>query len=356
MSYMKTLINKKTYQNKIAILLLIISLFASGCSLPPKTKTQKPLSVTAFKLNTVVTLTLYDSQEQALLDKCLELCDRYEKIFSRTNKDSELYQLNHRKLPVKEGTTNTYVLSEPLAELIALGLHYSNESDGAFDIAIAPLTSLWDFTAEEPTVPDDADIKNAVSHCSWKNITLQGREITFADDTTALDLGAIAKGYIADRLKEYLISENVKSAAIDLGGNVLCIGSKPDGSPFHIGIQKPFADRNETIAIADIEDKSVVSSGIYERCFEKDGVFYHHLLDPRSGYPFENDLVSVTIICDSSVNGDALSTTCFALGFKKGIAYAQSQKNVQAVFITSDYRIHYTDGFEEAVPIKETTH
>ena len=356
---MKTNTHTKNFYNRITgflmftgiLLFLLFSLLLPGCSLP---QNQEPLSVTAFKLNTVITITMYDSRDQKLLDKCLEMCDQYEKIFSRTSPDSELYQLNHRELSPKEGTTDTYILSEPLAELISLGLHYSQESDGAFDIAIAPLTSLWDFTAENPEVPDPYDISQAVSLCSYKNISLKGREITFTDHTTALDLGAAAKGYIADRLKEYLISENVQSATIDLGGNVLCIGNKPDGSPFRIGIQKPFADRSETIAVMDIEEKSVVSSGIYERCFEKDGVFYHHLLDPRTGYPFDNDLISVTIICDSSADGDALSTTCFALGYEKGIAYAQSLKNVQAVFITSDYQIHYTEDFREAIPVTET--
>ena len=365
MLYMKTQSQKNNPYNQIrfikkitltgALVLLASALFLlPGCSLPQKSQNQEPLSVTAFKLNTVITITLYDSRDQKLLDKCLEMCDQYEKIFSRTSPDSELYQLNHRELSPKEGTTDTYVLSEPLSELISLGLHYSQESDGAFDIAIAPLTSLWDFTAEDPEVPDPDDISQAVSQCSYKNISLKGREITFTDRTTALDLGAAAKGYIADHLKEYLVSENVHSATIDLGGNVLCIGNKPDGSPFHIGIQKPFADRSETIAVMDIEDKSVVSSGIYERCFEKDGVFYHHLLDPRTGYPFDNDLISVTIICDSSANGDALSTNCFALGYEKGIAYAQSLENVQAVFITADYQIHYTEGFREAIPVTET--
>lgn len=166
-----------------------------------------------------------------------------------------------------------------------------------------------------------------------------------------LDLGAIAKGYIADKMKEFLVSKGVKSATINLGGNVLCIGKKTDNTPFRIGIQKPFADRSETIAILDIEDKSVVSSGIYERYFEKDGTFYHHILNPDTGYPYDNHLVSVTIISDQSMDGDGLSTSCFALGLEKGMELINSLPDVHAVFITDDYQLHYSDHFQEDLKV-----
>lgn len=126
------------------------------------------------------------------------------------------------------------------------------------------------------------------------------------------DLGAIAKGYIADQVKEFLIDKGVGSAIINLGGNVLCLGSKPGGQAFKVGIQKPYADRNETIAIMELSDMSVVSSGVYERFFVKDGVSYHHILNPATGYPLDYGLISVTIISEKSVDGDGLSTTCFA--------------------------------------------
>ena len=163
-----------------------------------------------------------------------------------------------------------------------------------------------------------------------------------------------AKGYIADRLKDYLVSQDVKSAIINLGGNVLCIGEKTDNSAFKIGIQKPFADRSETIAVMDIRDKSVVSSGIYERCFEQDGTLYHHLLNPKTGYPYDNGLIAVTIISDQSVDGDALSTTCFALGLEDGMKLAESLDDVQAFFVTSDYEIHYTRDFQKKIKVTET--
>lgn len=326
----------------------------------------QPISISSIKLNTAVQITIYDSQDKALLDDCLALCDKYELIFSRTNDKSELYKLNHRKdvsdgdfstdgpttpCPVS-GTADTWHISEDLAALLSEGLDITRESDGAFDIAIAPLTSLWDFTAEDPEVPDDAAIQKALPLCSSDGVTIDGQDITLPSDDIQFDVGAIAKGYIADRLKDFLIKKGVKNAIINLGGNVLCIGSKPDGTPFKIGIQKPFADRNETEAVMDITGKSVVSSGIYERCFKQDGKLYHHILNPQTGYPYDNGLISVTIISDQSVDGDALSTTCFALGLEDGLKFAE-KKGVQAVFITEDYELHYTDGFRDEIRVTD---
>lgn len=326
----------------------------------------EPISISSIKLNTAVQITIYDSQDKALLDDCLALCDRYELIFSRTNENSELYKLNHRKdtsdkdpnadgqttpYPVS-GTADTWHISEDLASLLSEGLDITRESDGAFDIAIAPLTSLWDFTAEDPKVPDDADIQNALPLCSSDGVTIDGQDITLPSDDIQFDVGAIAKGYIADRMKDFLVKKGVNSAIINLGGNVLCIGSKPDGTPFKVGIQKPFADRNETEAVMDITEKSVVSSGIYERCFKQGGKLYHHILNPQTGYPYDNGLISVTIISDQSVDGDALSTTCFALGLEDGLKFAE-KKGVQAVFITEDYELHYTDGFQDEINVTD---
>ena len=358
----KKIIKRCTF-SILAGTLILSSAVLSGCSSKVNTtqtadsESQEPISTTAIKLNTAVTVTIYDSQDRNLLTECMNLCDKYEKIFSRTASDSELYKLNHRQFTPVDGTDNTYQVSASLAELVQKGLYYSELSDGAFDIAIEPLTSLWDFTAEDPQVPEDSLIQTALSKCDYHNVTVSGKdnnEITLKTDDTAIELGAIAKGYIADRLKEYLISQDVKSAIINLGGNVLCIGGKPDGSSFKIGIQKPFADRSETIAVMDIKDKSVVSSGVYERCFEQDGTLYHHLLNPKTGYPYDNGLIAVTIISDQSVDGDALSTTCFALGLEDGLKLAESLDDVQAFFVTSDYAIHYTKDFQKEITVTET--
>lgn len=344
-------------------------LLFTGCQNTTDTSTateKEPISISSIKLNTAIQITIYDSQDKSLLDDCLALCDRYELIFSRTNENSELYKLNHRKdtsdkdpnadgqtipYPIS-GTADTWHISEDLASLLSQGLSITRESDGAFDIAIAPLTSLWDFTAEDPKVPDDAAIQKALPLCSSDGVTIDDQDITLPSDDIQFDVGAIAKGYIADRMKDLLVKKGVNSAIINLGGNVLCIGSKPDGTPFKVGIQKPFADRNETEAVMDITGKSVVSSGIYERCFKQNGKLYHHILNPKTGFPYDNSLISVTIISDQSVDGDALSTTCFALGLEDGLKFAE-KKGVQAVFITEDYELHYTDGFQDEINVTD---
>ena len=311
-------------------------------------KPEEPITATAFKLNTVVKVTIYDSQDEKILQDALALCDKYEKIFSRTRTDSEIYLLNEGKLPQEDGY---YILSEECAELIGKGLYYSELSGGAFDITIEPLSSLWDFTSGEKQIPDPQTIVEAQKHVGYEKVELKGNKIRFQEDGMGLELGAIAKGYIADKIKEFLISEGIESAVIDLGGNVLCIGTRPDGEALRVGIQKPFADRNETVATAGIRDRSVVSSGIYERYFEKDGKLYHHILNPKSGYPYENGLTAVTILSDESVDGDGLSTVCFALGLEKGLELINSLSDTQAVFITEDGELHYSEHFEEEVPL-----
>lgn len=310
----------------------------------PQASSQEPITETAFKLNTVVTISIYDSQDTSLLDGCMELCDQYEQMFSRTLETSELYRLNYGELADADGVSH---LSPELAELIGRGLEYGQLSGGRFDIAIGPVSSLWDFTSDNPSVPEDSLIQAALPLVDYQDVVLDGQDLTFQKEGMQLDLGAIAKGYIADRLKNYLLENGVESAVINLGGNVLCVGSRPDGTPFRVGLQRPFADRNETIATIEVSDLSVVSSGIYERYFEQDGQLYHHILDPATGYPCENNLVAVTILSEESTDGDGLSTTCFALGLEKGMELIESLENVEAMFITEDNELHYSSGFPQ---------
>ena len=318
----------------------------------PSSQRQAYLSKSDFLLNTVVSISLYDKQDEALIDGSFDLIKKYEAICSRTMETSELYKLNHGSAPKVAGNPLTFSLSLELSDILRYALTYSKLSDGCFDLTIAPVTSIWDFQSLEPTLPEDKKIKQALPLVNYKNILLSGNEISYAKEGIEIDLGAIAKGYIADRVKEYLMNNGVKSAIINLGGNLLCIGDKPNNTPFHIGIQKPYADRNETIATMEISDQSVVSSGVYERFFEINGKFYHHILNPRTGYPCDNKLISVTIISPKSVDGDGLSTSCFALGLEKGLQLIESLPDTYAVFITDDYELHYSSGFKEAIRIR----
>lgn len=346
-------------RKSIRLLLLlawIIPLSLPGCS-PDRPSMRDnsapqgvvPLSKSDFLLDTVVSITLYDMQDEALIDGSFDLIRKYESIFSRTLEASELYRLNHGGAPRVPGKERTYSLSEELACLLRYALEYSKLSGGAFDLTIAPISSSWDFKAREPIIPDKEVLKRLLPLVNYRNVKISGNELTLAKDGIEIELGAIAKGYIADKVKEYLTARGVTSAIINLGGNLLCIGSKPGLEPFSIGIQKPYANRNETIATMEIIDRSVVSSGVYERFFESDGRIYHHILDPRTGYPYDNGLISVTIISPYSVDGDGLSTSCFALGLEKGLKLIEGIPDTYAVFITGDYTLHYSAGFDKAI-------
>lgn len=341
------------------MLILIVSLSGCGLNVPgsdtseDNSKDNDSITKSEFKLNTIVSITLYDSKDESILEGAMAVCDKYEQIYSRTLETSELYKLNNRQLPSADNSKNSYVVSDELADLIGKGLYYSKLSSGSFDITIAPVSSLWNFTSGEKIVPDADKIAEAVKHVNYKNLTIEGNVVTLKEDAAIIDLGAIAKGYIADRIKEYLLKQGVKSAMINLGGNVLCVGTKPDGIPFKVGIQKPFADRNETTAIMEISDLSVVSSGIYERYFIKDDTLYHHILDPSTGFPYKNNIIATTIISKYSTDGDGLSTTTFALGLDKALDLINSLDDTYAVFITEDYQLHYSEGFFENIKVVE---
>ena len=181
----------------------------------------------------------------------------------------------------------------------------------------------------------------------YAGVTIRGNRVDLPQGCR-LDLGAIAKGYIADRVRDYLVGQGVASAMIDLGGNLYCLGVKPGGEPFRVGIQYPYRDRNEVIAAIDASDVSVVTSGVYERCFEAEGVLYHHILDSATGYPVQNSLLAVTVIAPDSLTADALSTACFALGLERGMALIDSLDGVHALFITDDFALHPSAGLEES--------
>lgn len=304
-----------------------------------------PVSKSSFKLNTIISITLYDSSDEKLIDECFKLCDYYEEIFSSTISTSETARLN---------TEKTLAVSDEMLELLELSLKYCRLSDGVFDISIAPVSFLWDFQAQNPSVPDKSLIEQNIAHVNYNNISISGNMVTLNDSAMSIDLGAVAKGYIADRLKDYLVENGVTSAIIDLGGNILLIGSKPGNIPFNIGIRKPFYSYTETAAIMKLSDISIVSSGVYERCFSIDNVLYHHLLDTQTGYPVNNGLTSVTIIAPESAEADILSTATFLLGLDKGLRLINSLDGIYAVFITDDGTLHYSDGFKDAIEITDS--
>ena len=318
-------------------LFFVFCFILTGCTAVPA----EPISRTGFYFDTVIDIKIYDNSNENLLDECMKICSHYDNLLSATKENSDIWNINH-------AAGKTVKVDPETFSLLQKALFYADLTNGRFDPTIGGVSSLWNFSGNTPgPVPDEKEITEALKHVSYKDIVLDSSADTvrLSDPCTQLDLGAIAKGYIADQLKKYLIKEGVTSAIINLGGNVLLVGKKPDGSDFTIGIQKPFADNSTYITTVSASDRSLVSSGSYERYFEQNGKMYFHILDSATGYPVETDLVGVTILSDESVDGDGLSTTCFILGLDKGMKLIESIPGTEAVFITKDDQLHYSSGF-----------
>lgn len=321
----------------LLLTLLIGSMALTGCQ-----RNIDPISKTGVLFDTIVTITLYDSDDESILDECFAMCESYQQQFSRTIDTSEVSQIN-------DASGNAVEVSDDTRDLLQIGLDYYELSGGKFDFTIGELSSLWDFGNNEGTIPADSDIQAALSTVGGSGVHIDGNYVSLDNPKTMIDLGGIAKGYIADQLKTYLLSQGVNSAMINLGGNILAVGSKTDGSDYTIGIQKPF-DEDTVMLTVNVSDKSVVTSGCYERYFKIGDKIYHHILDTSTGYPVDNNLYSVTIISDKSVDGDGLSTTCYALGLEKGMELIESLDNTEAVFITNDYQVYTTSGMGTDIP------
>ncbi len=300
---------------------------------------------TEFMLNTVCTITVYneknkDKTAEELVSEAFELCSDYEKLFSRTIDGSDVYNINH-------SNGNPTTVSDSTVEILKLAQFYSDLSDGAFDITIEPLSELWNFEGDNPHVPPKEEIEGLLKDVDYTKVKLDGNEVTLEPPVRAIDLGGIAKGYIADKLAEFLKENGVTSAMISLGGNLYAIGeNETESRPFNLGIQDPFAEDGSILGYVTVSDCSLVTSGDYQRYFVQDGIRYHHILDPSTGYPTVNELSSVTIISKKSADADALSTACFVLGIEKGMNLINSLDDVEAVFVDKDKNMSFSDGFK----------
>lgn len=304
----------------------------SGC----QNKTSS-FSRSGFALDTAVAVTVYGVPETTAataLDACFAEIERLEALLSVTRPNSDIDRLN---------TANGALVSvaPETAEVLSLALEYGALSDGAFDVTVRPLTLLWNFTGDTSTVPDSELLAQAVKAVDYRCLTVKGQTAQLQPGGS-VDLGGIAKGYIADAVSRVLKRNGVTSALIDLGGNIVVCGNK-QGKDFRIGVKNP-ADTTALCAVITGQDISAVTSGIYERGFTKDGVRYHHLLDPKTGMPVQNGLASVTVVCRSSAAADALSTACFVLGEQRGAALIQSLDDTEALFIRQDGTYFATAG------------
>lgn len=283
-------------------------------------------SAAGFACDTVITVTAYAPQET--VDATLKICTDYDRVFSKTVDGSDVWNMNHAEGASVEVQPET-------ASLLGLAVEIGAASDGAFDVSIAPASALWDFLADDPALPDGDALSSAAAKVDYRNIEIDGNTVTLKNGAE-IDLGGIAKGYIADRVAEYLRSQGVTSACINMGGNVIVIGSKPDGSPWTVGVRDPNGTPENSAAVLELSDSAVVTSGVYERGFDLNGVRYHHILDPKTGWPVQNGLASVTIVGERSDLCDALSTACFVLGEQRSVPLLR-RYGVRAIFL-------YTDG------------
>ncbi len=336
---------KRGFRGLSAVCLGLFLLQTIGCR-----RETLPAARDGFALDTAVSVTIYalsgSASPASVLDGCFEQLSRYEQLFSAELETSDIGRLNRA-----EG--QPVVLSPQTAELLETGLEYGKRTDGALDITIRPVSRLWDFHGD-PALPDPDALSAAAELVDYTRLVLENDTARLTDPDAAVDLGAIAKGYIADRLAAYLTENGVTSALIDLGGNIAAVGDK-QGENWNIGIRDP-KDASALAAVIPVKNASVVTSGTYERGFTLDGVRYHHLLDPKTGWPAENGLSSVTIVSSRSVDGDALSTACFVLGEDKALSLIESLPGIEALFIRDTGELTATSGLLYTVPAPEPVH
>jgi len=337
------MISKKRPFVRILIFLMAFLTLAS-C-----TKKTELVRQTELALGTVCSVSIYDAGREDAIDDSFALIKELENRISRNIATSEISEINRNAgvAPVKVSADVFYLLE------IAVG--FGTLSGGLFDLTIEPVVSLWGIGTPDAAVPSEAKLKDAVSKVDYRKLVLNGKNSTayLPEKGESLDLGGVAKGYIADCVKEQLEGAGVSGGILDLGGNIVVFGKKPDGSDFRVGIQDPFMVRGTTLGVVSISSGSVVTSGIYERYFESDGKQYHHIFDVRTGYPVDNDLVGVSVITADSASGDALSTTLFALGLEAGLAFVESDPKVEAVFITKEKEIVLSSGLKDNFELKD---
>ncbi len=280
---------------------------------------------TRFLYDTVVKLDIECDNE--VLNEAFELCEHYGELFDRFNDKSEIAKINAAEGKIK--------VSSSTADLIERSLYFSDLSEGAFDITLCPVLDLWDF--EGTSLPDRSEIAEALKNVDYNGIEVNGD--TVSAENRKIDVGGIAKGYIADRLKEFFLEKGVKKGIINLGGNIYSLGTEKT----KIGIAKPFEPQTVMLSV-EVSDMSVVTSGIYQRYFEYNGVIYHHIIDPKTGMSAQTDIQSATVIGKSSADCDALATICVLYGSEKAKDFINSVDGYQAIFILSDGSVDYTSG------------
>lgn len=360
---------RKTMRKKLLFSLITLGIsfmVLTGCTDSAKNTTTEstastkilkdPYSDEQFLLGTYVRIRVYDEGKESALkpafDRVKELGDK----ITINQKGSEIDEVNEQAgiKPVK--------VSDDVYTLVKRAYEYSQDSQGGFDMAIGAITQLWRIGFDDARKPSQEEIDQALKLVDYHKIELNDKEKTvyLKEKGMIIDLGAIAKGYITDEVVKVLKKQGVTTAIVDLGGNVYVLGHSPRGEnqDWTVGIQDPNMARGSVLGSIKERNKTLVTSGIYERYLEVDGKKYHHLFDPKTGYPFDNDIASVTIITDKSIDGDGLSTAVFSMGVKKGLEYVESELNngTEAIFVTKDDKVYVTDPIKDTFKLSEDSH
>ncbi|MBU3175447.1 FAD:protein FMN transferase [Clostridium estertheticum] len=329
---------KKLHKISCLLLLLIIPTFLISCA-----TNDKPVEKETYMMGTIMNFKIYGKNAETATALVLKRISNIESKMSLNVKTSEISKLNAKAgISGQKLSTDTY-------SVIEKSVQYSKLTGGALDATIEPIVGLWGIGTDKERLPSKTEIDDKLKLVNYKDIVLDKKNSTVKLKRTnqAIDLGAIAKGYTADEVKKVLLNNKISSAIINLGGNVYAIGKNPNGKDWSVGIQNPLSTRGEYLGTISVTDKSIVTSGNYERFFIKDGVRYHHIFDPKTGYPAQQGLISTTIVSDKSVDGDALSTSTYIMGLDKGLKLVESIKGVEAIFVTKDKKVYVTPGLKD---------
>jgi FAD:protein FMN transferase len=296
-----------------------------------------------YGMGTVITNKVLGEQAEEALQAALKETVRLEGVLSRFIPGSEISRINSSAgIGYEKVGSETY-------EVISRAVEFSKCCQGCFDVTVGPLVTLWTSTKDKSKSPDEAEIRSILPLVDYTDLVLDPckEAIGLKKAGQSIDLGGIGKGFAADKVLEVFQKYEVSSAFTNFGGNVAAIGAKPDGSPWNIGLRHPRKE-NSLVGVVSVVNKSVVTSGDYQRYFiDSNGKRHHHIMDPSTGYPAESGLVSVTIVADNSMAADALSTILFVAGMKKGLSLLERFDGAEAIFIDMDLQVHVTVGLKE---------
>lgn len=330
--------------------IMMVLLILTACQEEPAPKAD--LIQTTYALDTVITINLYDQGDQALMDRLINRITEIEEKMAAQWANSEVARIN------QAAGKEAVVVSEETYLVIKTALEYAALSDGRFDPTVGPIITLWGIGTEEARVPSQEEIDEALTFVDYQKVILE--EATHAvyleEVGMSIDLGGIAKGYVADALVAILKEEGLTKGMINLGGNIYAYGSKGEGKPWRVAIQTPYDTRNTYFGILDVVNKTVVTSGPYERYFEEDGQFYHHIFNAKTGYPTTSDVASVSILADSSMDADALSTLLFTMEPDEGMAFIEGLEGFEAIYVDKEYRLTISSGLKASFTLTDSTY